>query len=385
MGENKKKIVTIVGARPQIIKASVISRAIAQYFSDFMEEVIVHTGQHYAENISDIFFKELNIPEPAYNIRVGSGTHGSQTAQMIKGIEEILFKEKPDAVILYGDTNTTISGAIAGSKIGIPIIHIEAGLRSFNKKMPEEINRITCDHMSSLLFVPTSAGIENLSKEGFNIKNKGTASIDSPNIYHCGDIMYDNSQFIENHPQIESTILNDYNLKEGGYILFTIHRANNTDKSENLLNILSALVDAQYKTGLKIILPLHPRTRNKIDEHKNETIVNALFNNPNIHVIDAIGVFDITELERKARIIATDSGGIQKEAYFFKKPCVVLREETEWIEMLETGSTILTGADREKILLSIEQLLCNDSLSFPPIFGDGNAGKFICSKILSDL
>ena len=385
MQNDKKKIVTIVGARPQIIKASVISRTIARHYSDKMNEIIVHTGQHYAKNMSEVFFQELNIPEPSYNINVGSGNHGTQTALMIKGIEDILIKENPEGIILYGDTNTTIAGALAGSKLGIPIIHIESGLRSFNKRMPEEINRISCDHMSTLMFVPTLTGINNLSKEGFICENDGKANINSPNIYHCGDIMYDNSLFISNHSEIKSTILNDYNLEKDNYILFTIHRDSNTDQQDNLIEILSAIQFAQKRTELKIVLPLHPRTRKKLKEIKQEAVVTDLMNNSNIHLIDPVGVFDITELEKNARLIATDSGGVQKEAYFFEKPCVILREETEWVEMVANGNSILSGSKKDRIIAAIESLLKKDNFTYPPLFGDGNAGEFICSKILSDL
>ena len=385
MQKNKKKIVTIVGARPQIIKSSVISRVITQQFSDTIEEVIIHTGQHYSINMSDIFFQELNIPAPLYNIKVGSGSHGIQTSLMINGIEEILLKEKPDAVVLYGDTNTTIAGAVAASKIHIPIVHIESGLRSHNKRMPEELNRITCDHMSSLMFVPTLTGIENLSKEGFLIQNDVNASINNPNIYHCGDIMYDNSLYIANHPILKSTILNEYDLNENSYILFTVHRDSNTDLKQNLIEILSAIKELQHLIGLKVVLPLHPRTRNRLDKFNNDSIVIDVLNNPNIHVIDPVGIIDITELEKNARLIVTDSGGVQKEAYFFKKPCVILREQTEWVEMVENGNAILSGANKDRILSAAKVLMNKDDFTYPPIFGDGKAGAFICSKILSDL
>ena len=383
--QSKKKIITIVGARPQIIKASVISRSIAKVYSNELNEIIVHTGQHYADNMSDVFFRELQIPEPLYNIKAGSGSHGVQTATMIKGIEEILLKEKPDAVILYGDTNTTIAGALAASKIGIPIVHIEAGLRSFNKRMPEEINRITCDHMSSLLFVPTSKGIDNLTKEGFSAEHNDQATIDHPHIHQCGDIMYDNSLYLSQHPQCETDVLERNKLSKNEYILCTVHRDHNTENTQRLKGILSALQEVQGKTGLKIIFPAHPRTQLQLKSLSKELVVKGFLANDSVRITEPLGVFDIVQLEKNARIIVTDSGGLQKEAYFFKKPCVILREQTEWVEIVQNGNAILAGADPKKITAAMHQLLSKNDYSYPPLFGDGKAGDFICSKILSDL
>lgn len=381
---NKKKLITIVGARPQIIKASAISRAIDLFYKDQINEIIVHTGQHYDQNMSQIFFEELGIPNPKYNINVGSGRHGQQTAKMIDGIEEILLKENPDAVILYGDTNSTIAGALAASKIHIPVVHIEAGLRSYNKKMPEEINRISCDHMSTLLFSPTQQGIQNLMKEGFGIDTNGKASMDSPHMYHCGDIMLDNSIYYSNKKD-SSEIMKTLDLKENKFILCTIHRDSNTDQEENLVGILNALLNCLKETKLKLVLPLHPRTKGKIEKLNNQKLVKRIMENPNIHILPPAGFKDIIELEKNARLIITDSGGLQKEAYFFKKPCVILREQTEWVEIVENGNAILTGADNEKIKEAIKRLLSKEGFSYPNLFGDGKAGAFICSKILSDL
>ena len=380
---NKKKVITIVGARPQIIKASAISRSISLFFKDQIDEIIIHTGQHYDENMSQIFFEELGIPSPHFNINVGSGSHGKQTAKMIEGIEEILVNEKPDAVILYGDTNSTIAGALAASKIHIPVVHIEAGLRSFNKKMPEEINRISCDHMSTLLFSPTSQGIENLKKEGFNTDTEGKASIDLPHVYHCGDIMLDNSIYFAKETTDE--LLKKLNLVSNQYILCTIHRDNNTDIASNLENILNALIVCQEETKLKIVLPLHPRTKAKIEQLENQDLVKNISNNSNILILPPAGFKDIITLEKNTRLIITDSGGLQKEAYFFKKPCVILREQTEWVEIVENGNAILTGSDYNKIKKALSYLLHKTDFTFPELFGDGAAGKFICSKILSDL
>ncbi len=380
---NKKKVITIVGARPQIIKASAISRSISLFFKDKIDEVIVHTGQHYDENMSQIFFEELGIPAPNYNINVGSGSHGKQTAKMMEGIEQILVNEKPDAVILYGDTNSTIAGALAAAKIHIPVVHIEAGLRSFNKKMPEEINCISCDHMSTLLFSPTAQGIENLRKEGFNTNTEGKASIDMPHVYHCGDIMLDNSIYFAK--ETKDDLLKELNLVSDQYILCTIHRDNNTDIASNLKNILNAILDCQKETKLKIVLPLHPRTKAKIEQLSDQKLVENIRNNPNILMLPPAGFKDIITLEKNTRLIITDSGGLQKEAYFFKKPCVILREQTEWVEIVENGNAILTGSDYNKIKKALSYLLYKTDFTFPELFGDGAAGKFICSKILSDL
>ena len=382
---SRKKIITIVGARPQIIKASAISRAIGLFFKEEIEEIIVHTGQHYDQNMSQIFFEELGIPKPSYNINVGSGRHGQQTAKMIDGIEEILIKEKPDSVILYGDTNSTIAGALAASKIHIPVVHIEAGLRSFNKKMPEEINRIACDHMSSLLFSPTKQGIKNLQKEGFKLKQEGKATMDEPNMYHCGDIMLDNSMYFGERENGGNQLLTSLKIEVNKYILCTIHRDSNTDIEHNLIDILEALLSCQEETQMKIVLPLHPRTKAKIEQLRDRNFVDRFINNPNIIILPPAGFHDIIVLEKNTKLIITDSGGLQKEAYFFEKPCVILREQTEWVEIVENGNAILTGADNSKIKEAISRLLIKNDFTYPALFGDGKAGKFICSKILSDL
>ena len=382
---SRKKIITIVGARPQIIKASAISRAIGLFFSEEIEEIIVHTGQHYDQNMSQIFFEELGIPNPSYNINVGSGRHGQQTAKMIDGIEEILIKEQPDSIILYGDTNSTIAGALAASKIHIPVVHIEAGLRSFNKKMPEEINRIACDHMSSLLFSPTKQGIDNLQKEGFKLKQQGKATMDEPNMYHCGDIMLDNSMYFGEMENEGNHLLASLKIEVNKYILCTIHRDSNTDIENNLTGILEALLSCQEETEMKIVLPLHPRTKAKIEQLRDQDFVARFLKNPNIIILPPAGFKDIIVLEKNTKLIITDSGGLQKEAYFFKKPCVILREQTEWVEIVENGNAILTGPDNIKIKEAISLLLTKNDFTYPALFGDGKAGKFICSKILSDL
>ena len=376
------RILTIIGARPQIIKAAAISRAIRNHFSDRISEIIVHTGQHYDENMSGVFMGELNVPAANYNLGVGSASHGKQTAAMLQGIEDILLKEKPDALIIYGDTNSTIAGGIAASKIHIPVIHIEAGLRSFNKLMPEEINRICCDHISTLLFSPTKTAVNNLQKEGFNIFSKSPYSIDNPGVFHCGDIMYDNSLHFAGIAKKQSNILKELELKEGSFILATVHRDLNTDDSANLNNLFSSFNTIAAENKITIVLPLHPRTRKMMDQLLNEQLQNNLQNNLYIKIIPPASFLDVTLLESTCSMIMTDSGGVQKEAYFFNKPCLILREETEWVELVENGCARLTGTDPSRIFAAFNFFSNNKTMKFPPVFGDGKAAEFICEKIV---
>lgn len=381
----KKKIVTIIGARPQIIKSSAINRAIKTQFSAQLEEVIVHTGQHYDENMSAIFFQEMGIPTPNYNLNVGSGSHGQQTAKMIEGLEEIFLKENPTAVLVYGDTNSTIAGALAAAKIHIPVIHVEAGLRSFNKAMPEEVNRIACDHMSTLLFTPTSTGFENLKNEGFKENQLEKASANHPKVYQCGDVMFDNSLYFSNVSASNSRLLADLGLIENQYVLTTIHRDSNTDIAENMTAIFQALFDIQQATNLTIVLPIHPRTKSKMEAQLPADLLAKISTNAQFKIIPPAGFIDIIALEKNARMIITDSGGLQKEAYFFQKPCVILRPQTEWVEIVSNGNALLAGSDYQKIVAGFNSLLAKSDFSYPPLYGDGHAAEFICQKILEDL
>lgn len=374
------KLITIIGARPQIIKASAISRAIKEGYADEIEEVIVHTGQHYDQNMSEVFFTELSIPMPKYNLGVGSSQHGEQTAKMIEGIENILEIEKPNAIILYGDTNSTLSGAIAASKIHIPILHIEAGLRSFDKYMPEEINRIMCDHSSTLLFSPTKAGYNNLIREGFSTDIHEKPSMNKPNIYHCGDIMYDNTLHFSNFINDRETNLSKYGKD---FILCTIHRNTNTDDKTRLKAIFNAINEIS-KTE-KIIIPLHPRTKKMMPLTLGESFSKEIETNPNIEIIEPVSFLDMIYLEKNSKLILTDSGGVQKEAYYLEKPCVILRKQTEWIEIVECGNAVLADADYNKIITSVEGYINNPPTHYPKIFGDGYAGKFICQEIIKCL
>ena len=381
----KKKIITIVGARPQIIKSSAISRAIKNNFSQILEEKIVHTGQHYDENMSEVFFHEMGIPLPDYNLNVGSGSHGAQTARMIEGLEEIFIKEQPTAILVYGDTNSTIAGALAAAKIHIPVLHVEAGLRSFNKAMPEEVNRIACDHMSTLLFTPTTTGFDNLKREGFNLESTEKATANSPRVYHCGDVMYDNSLYFSSVSDSKSTILKEISLEPNNYILSTIHRDSNTDISVNLESIFKALLQIQKDSGLAIVLPIHPRTRSKMKDQLSAQLFSEVEANQQFKIIDPAGFLDIIALEKNAKMIVTDSGGLQKEAYFFQKPCIILRPQTEWVEIVNNGNAILAEASYDKIMNAFSVLGTKKDFTYPTLYGDGKAAEFICEKIIEHL
>jgi UDP-GlcNAc3NAcA epimerase len=375
------KIITIIGARPQIIKAAALSRAIHNHFKNQIEEVIVHTGQHYDNNMSEIFFNELEIPKPKYNLAVGSGKHGATTAKMMEGIEEILLIEKPNYIVLYGDTNSTLAGGIAASKIHVPVIHIEAGLRSFNKRMPEEINRILCDHVSTLLFCPTNTALTNLKNEGFNLLNQH-ADIDSPVVYHCGDVMYDNSLYFAEKASQSSDILQKHQLQENHYLLATIHRDYNTDNPQRMNSIFSAIYKLSVQHSLKIVLPIHPRTAKLLSSTLDNNLYENIQKNKNIIIIEPAGFLDMIMLEKNCRMVLTDSGGVQKEAFFFKKPCLILRTETEWLELLEAGSALICGSSEEKITTGFDFFNQQKDLKFPNVFGDGNAAQIICEKMI---
>ncbi len=381
------KIVTVIGARPQIIKASALSRKIQNKFSDKIEEIIVHTGQHYDENMSQVFFSELQIPKEKYNLGVGSLSHGKQTAKMIEGIEDILQKEQPVALVIYGDTNSTLAGAIAASKIHIPVVHIEAGLRSFDKRMPEEINRITADNVSTLLFCPTKAGYDNLMHEGFAETITNRPDFNNPNVYLCGDIMLDNTLYFSKQTYQQST---PYNKTNDNYILCTIHRNSNTDDKQRLSNIFTSIVEiAKYK---KIILPLHPRTKKMMPQMLSANLLKQINENPNIQIIPPASYLEMICLENNSQMIITDSGGVQKEAYFLQKPCIILRPQTEWVEIVEHKMAITADADINKITDAFTQFLnmpkknteefCKQRET---LFGNGNTSEFICQTIIETL
>ena len=376
------KIVTIIGARPQIIKAAGLSRAIRTHYADRIHEVIVHTGQHYDENMSQVFIDELGIPKPDYNLHVGSASHGVQTARMIEGIEQILLDEKPDYIVLYGDTNSTLAGAVAASKIHVPIVHIEAGLRSFNKSMPEEINRIVCDHCSTLLFSPTQTGFDNLVKEGFKSNNQGPYTIDNPKVFHCGDIMYDNSLFFSQIADQKVDVLKRLGLNGKPFVLSTLHRNNNTDDKMRLTSIVEAIMEVAQT--IAIVLPMHPRTRKMAELLMEKDLLDRLFHHDNIQIIEPVSFLEMIQLEKHAKLVMTDSGGVQKESYFFRKPCVILRPETEWVEIVKTGAATLVDADKDGIISACRQYLQHPPVDFPEIFGDGHAAEFMLEQMIQN-
>ena len=376
------KILTVIGARPQIIKASAISRAIKKYYNQQINEVIVHTGQHYDANMSSVFFDELEIPQPNYNLNVGSGMHGEQTAKMIQGIEAIILSESPNYLLVYGDTNSTLAGAIAASKLHIPVVHIEAGLRSYNKLMPEEINRILTDHCSTYLFPPTASGLNNLLKEGFNDSNTKPYSMDHPLVKNMGDVMLDNTLYFSQLAEQKSDIINTLDLKNQPFVLCTIHRNDNTDNAFKLKEIIQALINIADKYAIKIVLPIHPRTK-KMIVNLDQQLLEKFTNNPLIKILEPVSFFDMMMLEKYSNFIITDSGGVQKEAYFFQKPSVILRKETEWVEIVDAQMAFLTDANCQEIIdaatLILEGKIKNNVVE---IFGDGNAAKNILNLLL---
>jgi len=363
------KIVTVIGARPQFVKAAPISKAIrahnqAEGQTLHIQDIIIHTGQHYDANMSDVFFQELEIPPPTYNLGVGSGSHATQTGQMLIQLEGLLQTERPDILLLYGDTNSTLAGALAATKIHIPIAHVEAGLRSFNRQMPEEINRVLTDHMSDALFCPTQQAVTNLSNEGISL-----------NVFNVGDVMYDAFLYFSQIAQKQSKILKKQGLQETDnnirpYHLATVHRAENTDEPDRLKPIFKALSNLDCT----IVLPLHPRTRNALEKHK-------ITPSPNIQLIDPVSYLDMCQLLKHAQLVLTDSGGLQKEAFFAGVPCVTMRDETEWVETVQAGWNIVAGASTHSIQKAVSTL-SNTSLTKPPsLYGTGNTA----SKILTYL
>ncbi|MBI5010342.1 MAG: UDP-N-acetylglucosamine 2-epimerase (non-hydrolyzing) [Bacteroidia bacterium] len=377
------KLFNVVGARPQIIKASAISRAIRKHFSKEIAEVLIHTGQHYDKEMSEVFFDELEIHKPDYNLGVGSASHGRQTSLMITGIEEILIKEKPDCVLLYGDTNSTLAGALAAAKLHFPVMHIEAGLRSFNKSMPEELNRIISDHSSTLLFAPTNSSFKNLINEGFRPENSPPYSINNPKIFLTGDIMYDNSLFYADLAEKKKIDLFDLlKIEKGKFVLVTIHRDSNTDDPERLSAILSALMELAEKNTLQFVLPLHPRTIASLSS-KLALLYEDIKKNRWIKMIPPVSFLEMILLEKHCRMIITDSGGVQKESHFFRKPCIVLRKETEWIELIQNGTAKLVDADTQKLKEEFVHFMDLDKeLDYPAFYGDGRTAEFILGEIL---
>jgi UDP-GlcNAc3NAcA epimerase len=351
------KIMTILGARPQFIKAGTLSRKISEHKD--IEEIIVHTGQHYDENMSDIFFEDMKIPKPKYLLGIGGKSHGAMTGQMIEKIEEVVLKEKPDWILVYGDTNSTLAGAIVASKLHIKLAHIEAGLRSFNMTMPEEINRILTDRVSNILFCPTDTAINNLKNEGYN-------TFDCT-VIKSGDVMQDGAIFYKNlarKPKLDI---------ESSFILCTIHRAENTDNNEKLRNIIDAL--KEIAKNKQVILPLHPRTKKIIADLKIDI--------KNLTIIDPVGYLEMVWLIDNCDIVMTDSGGLQKEAYFFQKQCITLRDETEWVELVDNGFNTLVGSNKDKIINAFKKKSQFNTKEMLEMYGNGKASERIIQGILS--
>jgi UDP-GlcNAc3NAcA epimerase len=344
------KILSVVGARPQFIKAAPVSRVLRRKHV----EVLVHTGQHYDDNMSDVFFRELDIPEPDINLGVGSGPHGAQTGGMMAGLEKVALEAKPDWMLVYGDTNSTLAAALVAAKLHIPLAHVEAGLRSFDRRMPEEINRVVADHVSDLLLCPTAVAVQNLAREGIE---RG--------VHLVGDVMYDEFLFNQVAARKRRPEVSKLGLELGGFALATLHRAENTDDPERLRSIL----DGIDKSGLEVLLPLHPRTRARLDGPLPTRI----------HVVDPVGYLEMLALEDAAAVIVTDSGGVQKEAYLFGKPCITLRDSTEWTGTVEAGWNVLVGWDSSQIATAMQTF--RPTGKRPPLFGDGHAAEKIAALL----
>jgi UDP-N-acetylglucosamine 2-epimerase len=377
----KIKVVSVLGARPQFIKAAPVSGLIRKKYRQRIREILVHTGQHYDRNMSDVFFRQMRIPRPRYHLGIGGGTHGAMTGRMLEKIEQVLLKEKPDWVLVYGDTNSTLAGALAAAKLHIPVAHVEAGLRSFNMRMPEEINRILTDHVSQLLFCPTRTAVENLKKEGI-----------TRGVVLSGDVMLDAARFYR--PIARNISLDRWGLKEKAYVFCTIHRQENTDDLGNLREILKALVEISRQTV--VVFAVHPRTRKAIEKvpgiknllqsnkenffskksggKKNETIKTGIL------VVDPLGYLETQRMVTGAKMVLTDSGGLQKEAYFHRTPCFTLRNETEWLETVATGWNQIVGANEKKIIRAIKNSR-SPSLNRTGIYGDGRAAKKIVTPL----
>jgi len=354
-----KKIITIVGARPQFIKAATLSR---QFKLIGVDEKIIHTGQHFDSNMSEVFFSEMEIPEPAFHLDIHGLSHGAMTGRMLEAIEDILLNEKPEGVVVYGDTNSTLAGALAASKLHIPVVHVEAGLRSLNMEMPEEINRILTDRISNLLFCPTDAALSNLKSEGFDhfpvkiVKN--------------GDVMQDAALYYAQKAEKQSTILEQIPISK--YVLATIHRQENTDSATKLRNIVESL--NVIHQSIPVIVPLHPRTRNILREMNIVT---------DFILIDPVGYFDMIMLLKNSEMVITDSGGVQKEAFFFQKQCITMREQTEWVELVENGFNVLAGSDKDKIVNAFHQSLEIKSDFSLNLYGNGHASEIAAKEILN--
>ncbi len=351
------RLITVVGARPQFIKAAVVSRAI-QNFGD-IAEILVHTGQHYDSNMSDVFFDELNIRRPDYNLGVGGGSHGQNTGRMLEKLEALMQKEKPNWVLVYGDTDSTLAGALAASKLKIPVAHVEAGLRSFNRSMPEEINRVITDHLSTVLFAPTQTACDHLVREGILERR----------VQLVGDVMYDAAIYYKAYAKVpDDGVIASW--KAGSFVLCTVHRAENTDNPDRMKGILAGLAMSPWS----VVLPIHPRTRLRLDQM-------GLTMPTNVHVIDPVGYLEMVWLEMNCKLVITDSGGVQKEAYFHQRPCITMRDETEWTELLDMGVNLLVGVDPIRISEALSADWSKANFINHQDYGAGDSGYLIATYL----
>lgn len=361
------KLLTVLGARPQFVKAATVSRAIRDVASGEISEIIVHTGQHYDEKMSKIFFDELDIPSPHYNLGISELSHGAMTGRMLEAIETVILREAPDCVLVYGDTNSTLAGALAAAKLHVPVAHVEAGLRSFNMRMPEEINRIVTDRISTLLFCPTDAAVENLLSEGI-----------MASVHNVGDVMYDAVLHYGAKAKLNSKIVDDLELTDRGFVMATCHRQENTDDPVRMAGIITAL--ARISEDLPVVFPMHPRTQKRLMQLGLDAFIKRL------RVIEPVSYLEMIALEQQARGIITDSGGVQKEAYFFGVPCITMREETEWVETVACGWNSLVGADPERIVAAHNaQIGFDTGAERPGFYGDGRAAEKIMLSVVAEL
>ncbi len=377
------RIYTVVGARPQFIKAAAISRCISSQFSDKIQETVIHTGQHYDHNMSKVFFEEMDIPAPTHELGIGGMSNAEMTGRMVIELEKVFAQEKPDCVLVYGDTNSTLAAALAASKMNIPIAHVEAGLRSFKKSMPEEVNRRLTDHVSTFLFCPTDKAVENLLAEGIDgiFKNRPTA--DKPLMLNVGDVMYDN--ILHYHEKYSSNSEIKFGLESNNYIFCTIHRDFNTDNIERLNDILSALYALADVYKYKILMPMHPRTADRLKLPEFQYMFGKLSQHANITLVEPFSYFQNLFYLHHSRIVITDSGGLQKEAYFLRKPSVILRQETEWSEIIDAGYAVCADADKEDIINSTMKLLGFPLPEYQELYGDGEAAENIVQSLLTFL
>jgi len=371
------KILTLYGTRPQLIKAAAISRAFKNLYPNGINEILVDSGQHYDENMSEVFYRELNMKSPDYNLKSKAGSHAQQTAGIMQGFEEVVIKEKPSSVIVFGDTTTTIAGALVASKEKVPVIHIEAGLRSYNKSMPEEINRVVTDHLSTLLFTPTVRGIINLKNEGIRGENENKCEPDTPCIHLTGDVMLDSLLYFSSQNLLNESFLNKYNLGKENYLVVTLHRQSNTNDEKKLKLFVRLIEQISLEFNIDIIFPVHPRIWKFINLNFKSS--------DNFQIIPAVSYLEMLSLVKYSKLILTDSGGLQKEAYFLQKPSLILRNETEWQELTDNGYAILTGLDRDKIFSGIDHFN-RSRLNFnKDLYGDGKAAELIVKIIYTFL